>query len=366
MEPIDSHRLRSSIAAACVLLSGCASFPVERTTSCIARTAFPAIEKDPIAGTASTEISVLSYNVEGLPWPARKNRTPQLREIGRQLGEMRRKGTAPDVVLLQEAFTRTAARIGESAGYPNLVRGPGRRRARPPTSAEADPALIDRRKRNKGEGFGRFLSSGLYILSDFPISEAAAQPFRSRECAGFDCLANKGLQHARIWVPGVPVPLDLFNTHLNSRGASRVSEARSLKAHRLQIDETSRFIEEWRDRRSPMIFGGDFNMRQAEDRFQHFALKTPYTLVHQYCVQQPAVCDVRMSWDGDAPWMDTQDLQGFEDGEQVSIRPVKVEAMFDWPWRGRPLADHDGLLVVYRLSWPIAAEAAAVGPPLCA
>jgi hypothetical protein len=49
--------------------------------------------------------------------------------------------------------------------------------------------------------------------------------------------------------------------------------------------------------------------------------------------------------------MDTQDLQGFASGARVQVRPVRVDAMFDEPWKGRPLADHDGLLVVYRLSW---------------
>jgi endonuclease/exonuclease/phosphatase family metal-dependent hydrolase len=323
------------------------------------------VEIDGRSNTASTTISVLTYNVEGLPWPARSNRAPRLREIARQLSTLRTARRAPDVVLLQEVFTSEAGRIALDAGYLNRLRGPGRRSSRPSTSEEADPALVKRRKLKKGEGLGRLLSSGLYVLSDFPVLEASAQPFRSRECAGFDCLANKGIQHVRLQVPGVPRPLDLFNTHLNSRTASGVSDERSLKAHRLQSDETSRFIESRRDPRYPMIFGGDFNMRDAQDRFDHFSLRTPYKLVHQYCVEQPGACEVTLSWDGDTPWMDTQDLLGFEDGEAVTIRPVKVSAMFDAPWNGRPLADHDGLLVVYRISWPADAPASAASVPAC-
>lgn len=364
MKGFAKLRSQALLAAGSLLVGGCASFPADRISPCVAAANVPPITHDRAANTAAVTVSVLTYNVEGLPWPARSNRKARLREIARQLAAMRDKGTAPDIVLLQEAFTVEAARIGARVGYPNRVRGPSRRASRPATSEEADPALVGRRKRVKGEGFGRFLSSGLYILSEFSIAEAASQPFRSRECAGFDCLANKGLQHARILVPGVPAPLDLFNTHLNSRGASRVSEARSLKAHRLQIDETSRFIEERRDLRNPMIFGGDFNMRNAQDRFEHFAMRTPYRLVHQYCVQSGA-CDVRISWDGDEPWLDTQDLQGFEDGEEVSVRPFRVQAMFDRPWRGRPLADHDGLLVLYRISWPVSVQPRAPLVPLC-
>jgi hypothetical protein len=63
-------------------------------------------------------------------------------------------------------------------------------------------------------------------------------------------------------------------------------------------------------------------------------------------------CDVQLSWDGDEPWMDTQDLQGFESGRQVRVKPVRLEAMFDAPQDGKMLSDHDGYLVTYELSWP--------------
>jgi endonuclease/exonuclease/phosphatase family metal-dependent hydrolase len=317
-------------------------------------------------GRASTTITVLTYNVEGLPWPARSNRGAKLREIARQLAALRRENAAPDIVLVQEAFTSNASGIGPRAGYLNHVPGPAARQRRPPTSPDADRKLTGRRKLVKGEGFGRILPSGLYIFSDYPVVEVARQPFRSRECAGYDCLANKGVMHARILIPGVPAPVDLFNTHLNSRGSAGVSNNRSLKAHRLQVDEISRFIEQRWDRRNPLLFGGDFNMRNAPSRFDHFAQKTPYRLVHQHCVGGSNGCDVRLSWDGDQPWMDTQDLQGFESGSMVTVEPIRVEAMFDEPWRrGKPLSDHDGLLVVYRLSWAVPVTTAP-SVPACA
>jgi endonuclease/exonuclease/phosphatase family metal-dependent hydrolase len=271
----------------------------------------PRIESQP-DGSRFADISVLTYNVEGLPWPLRQNRAPRLDEITRRLGAMRADGTAPHIVLLQEAFTNTAVRIGPRAGYANYVRGPGAGMRRPPTSEEAERELVGRRKRSKGEGFPQFMPSGLYILSDFPILAATRQPFRSRECAGFDCLSNKGLVHARVAVPGVPEPVDVINTHLNSRGSTGVSEQRSLLAHRLQVDESTRFIETYRAPGNPLVFGGDFNMRNAPDRYERFALRKPWPIVHQYCLRPEAGCDVR------------------------------------------PLADHDGFLVVYRLSWKAA------------
>ena len=59
-----------------------------------------------------------------------------------------------------------------------------------------------------------------------------------------------------------------------------------------------------------------------------------------------------MSWDGDEPWMDTQDLQFYADGRTVRIRPLRVEAMFDGGPSGPRLSDHDGFLVTYELRWP--------------
>ncbi len=333
---------------------------------CVLGSSVPAVSVDRQRGEASTTLSVLTYNVEGLPWPARRRRGPQLREIARQLSDMRGSGTAPDVVMLQEAFTLKAASLGAMAGYLNHVPGPAARERRPPTSEEADPALTGRRKRTKGEGFGQFLPSGLYVLSDYPIVAADRQPFRSRECAGYDCLANKGVMHARILVPGVPAAVDVFNTHLNSRGSAGVSHERSLKAHRVQVNEVHRFIEQRWDRRNGLLFGGDLNMRNAPARFEYFAEKTPYRLVHQHCASPETMCDVQLSWDGDQPWMDTQDLQGFERGSALRVEPVRVEAMFDKPWQGKPLSDHDGLLVVYRLSWPLGSSLGRAPVPVCA
>lgn len=51
--------------------------------------------------------------------------------------------------------------------------------------------------------------------------------------------------------------------------------------------------------------------------------------------------------------METQDLQLFRSGSQMTIRPVRVEAMFDGEENGPQLSDHDGVRVVYEISWPV-------------
>lgn len=346
--------------AACALsVSACAQWPKDQIQSCGLREADPVITASEDGLVKSAELTVLIYNVEGLPWPARRNRGPWLDRIGDELARMRQEGTAPDIVLVQEAFTPRAARTGVTASYPNRVRGPS-----PADMAETglvDQAHIDGRRFRKGERSGKLLGSGLYVFSDFPVLEVHRRGFSRHACAGLDCLSAKGTMLVRIAIPGLPTPLDVMTAHMNSQGAARVREARTLAGHRYQTLESAQFLQDVRDPANPLILGGDFNMRRSHDRLDYFDLHKPYMLVHRWCVDPAHQCDVRMSWDGDEPWLDTQDLQVFDDGQIVKVRPKRVEAIFDGPETGGKLSDHDGYLVTYTLSWP--ASAPAMPPP---
>lgn len=324
---------------------------LDKQADCVADTAVPELRID-AQGDRSVRLSVLIYNVEGLPWPARKGRKASLRRIGETLQAMRENGTGPDVVMLQEAFTPAARDILAQAGYANIVSGPGRRTRRNAEATAIDPAFKKARRRKKGERFGRLLNSGLYIASDLPLTVLAAEPFSRRACAGFDCLANKGALAASLQVPGMPQSVVLFTTHLNSQGAAKVSLERSRKAHAYQIAENAMLMDQVRDPAAPLVLGGDFNMRDDPERFEAFARAKPYTIVHEFCINAPEVCNVRVSFDGDAPWMDTQDLQVFDQGRNVRITPVEIQAMFDG-LKGERLSDHDGLLVTYELRWKV-------------
>ena len=92
-------------------------------------------------------------------------------------------------------------------------------------------------------------------------------------------------------------------------------------------------------------------MRRSPERWDNFSRYHALQLVHQVCIVRGSGCDVKMSWDGDAPWMDTQDLQFFASGNQVDVRPVRVEALFYGSPPSPRLSDHDGFPVTYHLSW---------------
>ena len=354
-----------------LLLVGCGGLPKQPELPQLGLTRTPEIVLDG-TGTASTEISVLIYNVAGLPWPASagkksrtrdatgepipidSNRPRALRAIGDTLAALRAAGREPDVVMLQEAFVSASMEIQERGGYPNWVSGPGAKDLGEKHSERANPEFIDERSFWKGEKLGKWQSSGLVLASNFPILRAYSHPFNQWECAGFDCLANKGLLAVVIDVPGVPEPVGLVTLHFNSREGSGVSGERSLIAHKLQVDEVNEFLTNVDEPIMPIVWGGDFNMGHAYDRIEYFVESSgEINEVSSYCVKNPGSCEVVLHWDTDTPWYETEDLQGWMSGTLVDIVPVRVEGLFDKPVDGFMPSDHDGLLVYYRLTWPV-------------
>lgn len=338
------------IGGVALCLAGCTSLPPARlATSQAVPAPTPVVRRSADGASASTTLDVLSFNIEGLGWPARKNRAPSLRRIGVALAKMNANGDAPDVVLVQEMFSAAAVRAMTRAGYPYQAWGPSRtQRKRLPEEGRMESPFRWR----KGETGLHLVGSGLAVLSRYPIVAALSEPFGKHRCAGFDCLSNKGVQQVRIAIPGVPQAVDLFNTHLNSQGASRVPAERHGPAQALQVADLASFVTVAGGGPTPKIFGGDFNMRGAAERLAGLeSALGGFTLVHRYCSAPNSPCDVRMSWDGDAPWLDTEDLQLFSDGGAVRILPTRIEAMFDGSENNPQLSDHDGLRVSYRLSW---------------
>ena len=350
-------RVRNPLMLAALLFTAsCGTAPPLRTLACSAVPADSvAIASD--GTTKRTELKVLTYNIEGLGFPARTGRGPELQQIGEHLAAMRAAGTAPDVVLFQEMFSGDAKRAVASTGYPAITSGPT---AKTRSDDPVREKLPGKSNIKHGEVGIHFAGSGLAIASRFPIIATDVHAYGKRSCAGLDCLSNKGIVLARIAIPGLPSPVDIYDTHMNSRGASKAPAPRNLAAHDRQALEASQFIDRTHDDAFPVVFGGDFNMRHSESRWDNFTRYQKMTLVHRVCADRASGCEVKMSWDGDEPWMDTQDLQFFWSGNPIAIRPIRVEALFDGRPESPTLSDHDGFMVTYELSWPANLAAAPV------
>jgi endonuclease/exonuclease/phosphatase family metal-dependent hydrolase len=314
----------------------------------------------PVARTASAEVSVLTYNVRGLPWPFAIGRAAALKAIGRELATLRAEGRQPDIVLIQEGFRGEVADLVKASGYRYWVQGPSRserpRDVPPADGQDFKPA----RYRASGEGWGKFAGAGLHVLSDAPITDVTDIAYRY--CAGLDCLANKGAMLARIALPHVPGEIDVVNTHLNSKRASRTPLAHSLQAHNLQVEELQGFIADHHAAGAPLLVGGDFNVKGSAARYDFLAAARPYKVVSEYCSAPASACEGQTADSASRPWLRSQDLQGFEGGPAVDVRPIGVATVFGKDQSGARLSDHDGYLVRYRLSWTPTTSTIAVQP----
>lgn len=334
------------------------SLPDDRYIDC-ADAALPDISYSADGSTATTRLDVLTYNIEGLPFPARNNRAPFLREIGRRLAEFRAQGKGPHIIVFQEVFSRSASQAVAASGYRSLVAGP---HARSHQAPNVEGPLPGRRRLVRGEIRPNFLSSGLVIVSDYPIVNANYAPFARRSCAGFDCLSNKGVLYAEIAIPGVPETIDVYDTHMQSQGSSRVPVARHAAAHDRQTREMSAFALANGDLSRPAIMAGDFNMRNSDVRYEAFDRTFPVQNVHRFCTEQTDECEVLQEWAYEDQWRRVQNLHFYKSGQYVRVRPVRAEGMFDGGPSGPVLSDHNGFRVTYELSWPTGATART---PIC-
>ncbi|WP_309644685.1 endonuclease/exonuclease/phosphatase family protein [Phenylobacterium sp.] len=314
----------------------------------------PGGEPRSLATQQGVELSVLTYNVKGLPWPIALGRASALKDIGAELATMRLEGRQPDVVLIQEGFRAEIRDLVQASGYQYWARGPARSERRSGPPPEAGQSFRPVRYRTSGEGWGKFTGAGLHVLSDVPIVDVRSTAYRY--CAGLDCLANKGAMLTRLALPGSPVEIDIVNTHLNSKRAAKVPRARSLHAHNLQTEELFAFIQANRATGTPLLVGGDFNVKNAPERYDHKAAARPYRVVSEFCHDPANVCEGEASTR--QPWLAAQDLQAFGHDGPVSVQPIKVQTLFSAERPGPRLSDHDGYLVRYRLLWNSAAAPA--------
>ncbi|AZI36629.1 hypothetical protein NT2_05_02020 [Caenibius tardaugens NBRC 16725] len=300
-------------------------------------------------------LSVMTYNVKGLPWPVAWRRSDALDKIATRLGAMHQQGIAPHIVLLQEAFVPAARAIGAKAGYPYVVSGPDADDTNPSQMPGPAARFADRAHWWKGETEGKYVGSGLEILSDYPVVAVHRMAFPSYACAGFDCLANKGALMVTLSVPGISHPVDVITTHLNSRGASGVGSARSDEAYQMQVAALSSFVRKRHDPTHLLIAGGDFNVGKAKVRraalLDAVAHKWSPGLPVNDALHADLAAGGRLPEDARLSFQRAKDWQ-FYGGGEVPFRVASIEVPFGREKGGGMLSDHVGYTARYRLDAP--------------
>jgi endonuclease/exonuclease/phosphatase family metal-dependent hydrolase len=332
--------------AGLILLSGCDGLIAgDRLASCAQSDPLQPVF-NPQTGEYSISIDVMTYNVEGLPPELHGDRAKDLGLIKQSFNAMIAKGTAPDILVVQEMFTDDAIQKLRAIRYPNFIYGPTRRDVKAPLPVVRLAGYAPQMPNVRAQ------PSGLAIFSRYPVTAHRKRAFGYTSCSGADCLANKGMMIADIAIPGVPVPLRVATTHMNAQDASGMPERVHRHAHRQQSGELADFLND-SDDQTPMIIAGDFNMRSSPARFAHFNARIPHITAHHYCHQNRAECSAAIPLRVSAPWLTTQDLQFFKDGIAAKLRPVALSHWFDAPQRGGALSDHAAQRVRWTLRWPI-------------
>jgi len=318
-----------------------------------AETRLPVAQARPFDGT----LSVLTYNVEGAPWPFARNRPPAFAQISERLRMLRRVGSSPQIVVLQEAFTDTAQAIGHDAGYRYVVQGPTESDVPVATPTPADGAFAAAGRWWLGETQGRMLGSGLMLFSDYPVVRVRRIAFPDFACAGYDCLASKGALLVTVRIPGAPAPVDIVTTHLNSRHSSGVSDDRSLYAYRRETDFLTTFINRWHDPAAPLIVAGDFNPGRAQPRWA--ALRQAIARWRGGSRFQDAISEVvhgrlargaPLPGDVHAILRRSEDWQFYASGRDAALAVLGVRIPFGHEPDGTQLSDHIGYSALYRLT----------------
>lgn len=308
---------------------------------------------------ASADLSVLTYNVKGLPWPVAWDREAALREISGRLALMRQERNHPAVVVLQEAFTDEAKGLGDAAGYPYQVLGPYLRQERG-SAADATEGTPPARRWYLGETQGTPLDSGLVILSDYPVLSVVRESFPDGNCAGFDCLAAKGILLVRLELPQGGA-VEVLTTHFNSRGASKAPVKDSQAAYDAQARFLSDFVKRNHDRRLPLVIAGDFNMGKRPMRIatlfgQLENLPKAGGVVREALKARLDSRDPALDGSQDAATIlrRARDMQFMLDGNRDRIQAVASHIPFGTEPDGSTLSDHLGFTIYYRITGALA------------
>lgn len=315
----------------------------------------PAYAGLPASVPGGISVSVMTYNVQGLPWPLATGRDAAFARMAARLSSLRKTNAQPHVIVLQEAFTYEAKQIAARSGYRFIANGPSRDQENTARGTLHDEEFAGSGRFFKGETSGKFLDSGLQIASDYPILSVRRAAFPGYACAGYDCLANKGVLLVTISVPGSATPITVATTHMNSKRSSGVSQERSLYAYQRQVAAIGRFIAANRDPNFPIIFAGDFNASNVARRsylISRGASRWSRSPVHsglQNCVSEAAKRGETVSTLAATMIRRGLDWQFYAKGVDASVEAVRLVVPFGHERDGTMLSDHVGYGIIYRV-----------------
>jgi endonuclease/exonuclease/phosphatase family metal-dependent hydrolase len=265
-----------------------------------------------------SNFSILSYNIKGLPpiaAPGWKNERFAI--IAQRLADRVADGTAPDIVVLQEVFTKESQSVLARSGYPYISQGPTRNGNGP------------------GGSFQKLFSGGVYILSLHPILESGLAHFAQGECATWDCHANKGLHYIKIQLPGINNTITVFNTHLQAGKDHDAIRLSQLKVVESFVNQNTRANE-------ILIFGGDFNSSPLLSSFNVIKTILRASTVGEYCTSPLSDCQILNNTPIEDLLNSAVDHIFYRTSNTSSVIPMYTMRNFTEIFDDKTLSDHLG------------------------
>lgn len=297
----------------------------------------------------ANEVSILTYNVKGLPWPLAIGRDEPLRQIAVGLQRLCGEAERPDIVVLQEAFGAVAQDFIRRSGYRYVLRGPRADDVEIASSDDWDKQFAENSSALLGEGAGRYLDSGLVILSDRPIERVASGVFPQDACAGYDCLAAKGVLLAKVSLgKGLPALL-VGDTHMNAKNSSGAPPERQLEAYRRQVDVASEFVGQHRGDQLPFVFAGDFNMGSVEER-RDYLFASSLDVADDNDGLRVLASQGQRSPGIEEVISHGADYQFYFSSRDWMLEPTKTSIPFGSANANKELSDHVGFVVTFQVT----------------
>jgi len=175
------------------------------------------------ASAHALTFKIIQFNTWGVPL--------MVEDCSRYSQAMERiESRSPDVVILEEVFTRKGKKAFHRESYPYEARGP--------------------------RAFPKLVSSGLRILSRFPITRVSQTVFR--RCTESDCLARKG---------AILVVLDLPDGQKLNVVATHLDSGKMVNVRLSQLKQIQTLIETGGEPGAATVFAGDLNF--IEDSIEY-------------------------------------------------------------------------------------------------
>ena len=264
------------------------------------------------------ELSLLTYNVAGLPQLISSAETPRassIREIGKQLNRF-------DLVNVQEDFNYNRQLYADNA-HPYRTETMG------------------------GVPFG----DGLSTLSKYPILETKRIAWE--DCSGADCFTPKGFSYQRVQL-AKDVFIDVYNVH-----ATAQDNPEAVAARRKNILQLTKYIQE-KSASQAILIMGDFNAHYAfsEDKLHDFqeqlGLSDSWVLLQNKGILPKHIKDFKALHALEVTeHCESIDKIFFRNSNRLQFQPseYKIERnLFSTP-EGTPLSDH--CAVSMKMAWEL-------------